>query len=180
MQLREVTTPNDWKIFHQVPHYIYQRDPHWIAPLEGDVETVFDKGKNANFKEGKARLWVLLNEQGQGIGRIAAFIDGKRNRQRDKKEGGIGFFECVNNDEAAKLLFDQAEGFLAEEGMDYVPAPINFGERDKFWGLLIKGWFPPLYHENYHPTYYQRFFEQRAYQFQEQIFPLGGKVDNIA
>lgn len=180
MQLREVTTPNDWKIFHQVPHYIYQRDPHWIAPLEGDVETVFDKGKNANFKEGKARLWVLLNEQGQGIGRIAAFIDGKRNRQRDKKEGGIGFFECVNNDEAAKLLFDQAEGFLAEEGMDYVHAPINFGERDKFWGLLIKGWFPPLYHENYHPTYYQRFFEQRAYQFQEQIFTFGGKVDNIA
>lgn len=180
MQIREVTTPHDWKIFHQVPHYIYQRDPHWIAQLEGDVETVFDPQKNGNFAEGKARLWVLLNEQGKGIGRIAAFIDGKRNRQRDKKEGGIGFFECINNDAAANLLFDTAENFLVEEGMNYFHAPINFGERDKFWGLLTKGWYPPLYHENYNPTYYQRFLDQRGYQFQEQIFTFGGRVDNIS
>ncbi|MEL7251653.1 MAG: hypothetical protein AAFZ63_17005 [Bacteroidota bacterium] len=180
MQIREITPPQDWKIFHQVPHYVYQNDPFWIAPLEGDVETVFNPAKNANFKEGKAKLWVLLNEQGQGIGRIAAFIDGKRNRQRGKKEGGIGFFECVNNNEAAKLLFDTAEAYLKEEGMNYFHAPINFGERDKFWGLLTKGWFAPLYNENYNPTYYQRFLDQRGYQFQEQVFTFGGKVSNIS
>lgn len=180
MQIREVTTPQDWKIFHQVPHYVYQNDPLWISPLEDDVETVFDPQKNGNFAEGKAKLWVLLNGEGKGVGRIAAFIDGKRNRQRERQEGGIGFFECVNNDKAANLLYDTAENFLAEEGMTYFHAPINFGERDKFWGLLTKGWHAPLYHENYNPMYYQRFLDQRGYQFQEQVFTFGGRVDNIA
>lgn len=62
MQLCEVIILNDWKIFYQVLYYIYQCDLYWIVFLEGDVEMVFDKGKNVNFKEGKVCLWVLFNE----------------------------------------------------------------------------------------------------------------------
>lgn len=180
MQLKGVTTPADARLFHRVPHYIYARDPHWIAPLEEDVDKVFNPQTNKAFEQGKAMRWVLCNAAGQGIGRIAAFIDGKRNAQSGKKEGGIGFFECVNNEQAASILFDAAEDFLQNEGIRIFHAPVNFGERDKFWGLLIKGWHSPLYHENYHPFYYRGFFETRGYLPQEQIFTFGGKVENIA
>ena len=181
MQLKEVASATDWNAFHEVAHYIYARDPHWIAPLRSDIENIFNPAKNKAFADGgQAKIWVLYNDQGKGIGRIAAFIDAKRNAQRQRKEGGIGFFECVNDEAAAHLLFNEAEAFLQRAGINLISAPVNFGERDKFWGLLIKGWFPPLYHENYHPPYYQAILEKRGYLPQEQVFTFGGKVADIA
>lgn len=180
MQIQEVSTPAHWRIFHQIPHYIYANDPLWIAPLEGDINKIFDPASNKAFEGGKAKVWILLDDQGKGIGRVTAFIDGTRNVKLDRKDGGIGFFECVNDDAAANLLFDTAEGFLQAEKMSVIHAPVNFGERDKFWGLLTKGWYAPLYHEYYHPPYYQRFLAARGYLPQEQIFTFGGKVKDIA
>jgi hypothetical protein len=45
--------------------------------------------------------------------------------------------------------------------------PINFGERDRFWGLMVKGFKHPSYLENYNPPYYQELFE--AYGFRKEI-----------
>lgn len=178
MQLKEVISKADWRDFHKVIYYVYAKDPLWIAPLEDDIRKVFTPEKNKTYDQGEARLWVLYNDK-QPVGRIAAFIDGKRNLKKEKKEGGIGFFECINNEAAFAILFDAAENYLQTEGIQSIIAPVNFGERDKFWGLLIKGWFPPLYHENYHPFYYRKVFEDRGYQPHEQIFTFGGKTKGV-
>ena len=178
MQLKEVKSKADWRGFHAVGHYIYAKDPHWIAPVEDDVEKVFRSENNKAFEQGKARLWVLFSDN-QAIGRIAAFIDGKRNVELKTKSGGIGFFECINDKKAVNMLFDIAEAYLSDEGMTSIDAYINFGERDKFWGLLIKGWREPLYQENYHPFYYRAMVENRGYHPHEQIFTFGGDIQNM-
>jgi hypothetical protein len=54
-------------------------------------------------------------------------------------------------------LFEQAEKYLKSKGIKGVDGPVNFGERDKFWGLLIKNFAPPIFMENYHPPYYRAF-----------------------
>src|SRR5690625_7618276 len=41
--------------------------------------------------------------------------------------------------------------------------PINFGERDRWWGMLTRGADDPLYCMHYNPPYYVDFFE--AYGF---------------
>ena len=48
-------------------------------------------------------------------------------------------FECVNNQKAANLLFDTAKEWLTEKGYNSMDGPINFGERDKWWGCLVEG-----------------------------------------
>lgn len=179
MQIAEVHSQRDWKDFHQVAHYIYRRDPHWISPIYKDIEKTFDPASNKVLAHGEAKVWLLRNDAGKPIGRIAAFFDAKRNSLRDFPLGSMGFFECINNDEAADLLFDTAENYLRERGMKAIDGPVNFGERDRFWGLLTKGWYQPIYQENYHPPYYMRFFERRNYQPQEQIFTYSGRVENF-
>jgi hypothetical protein len=79
------------------------------------------------------------------------------------KVGGMGFFECINDTAAAELLFDNARHWLIKEGMEAMDGPINFGERDRWWGLVTEGFFAPLYCMNYNPPYYQQLFE--AYGF---------------
>lgn len=43
--------------------------------------------------------------------------------------------------------------------------PINFGDRDSWWGLLVKGFeFTPLYCNPYNFEYYVRLFENYGFK----------------
>lgn len=180
MKLYPLTDKKDWRLFHRAPHRVYQGDPLWVAPLEEDIESIFDPAKNAALEEGEAQLWVLLDERDRPVGRVAAFIDHARNRALPHPVGGLGFFECVDREDYAHALLEAAEGWLKQKGARAVDGPINFGERDKYWGLLVKGHgYMPLFQENYQPAYYRRFFEQRDYQPFEQILTLHGVPKDI-
>ncbi len=178
MRLIEVKDSSTWKLFHKVPHLIYKGDSDWICPLEKDVQNVFNPKKNKAFQKGSAVCYVLLEGQ-KAIGRIAAFIDGARNEKQDFPTGGIGFFECINDQKAAFLLFQKAEDYLLENGIKAIDGPINFGERDKFWGLYTKGTGSPYYQENYNPDYYQDFFTNWGFRPFEQILSFHSSLSSI-
>lgn len=163
MQLREVNDFATRRDFIRLPYAIYRNDTNWIAPIEKDVEAVFDPDQNPVFANGEAARWVLYDDTGKAIGRVAAFIDRKGLESMDFPVGGMGFFECIEDQEAAFMLFDACRGWLEGKGMKGMDGPVNFGERDKFWGLLIEADDTPSYQENYNPAYYQRFLE--AYGF---------------
>ncbi|MBS1609535.1 MAG: hypothetical protein JSS70_12415, partial [Bacteroidetes bacterium] len=83
-------------------------------------------------------------------------------------------FDCINNQAAADMLFDVAKHWLAQQGMEAMDGPINFGERDRWWGLLVKGFAPPLYCLNYNQPYYQSLFETYGFKgfFNQVCFAL--------
>ncbi|HSV89092.1 MAG TPA: hypothetical protein VLH61_10665 [Bacteroidales bacterium] len=164
MQLIEVDSEKTRTEFLQVPRIIYRNDPNWISHLDQDIEKVFDPTKNKYYELGEAIRWVLTDDQNNLIGRIAAFVHPEFSTIFNQPTGGIGFFECINNKEAAFYLFDACKEWLLNKGMEAMDGPINFGEKDRFWGLLVEGFEnPPLYSLNYNPPYYQEFFE--AYGF---------------
>lgn len=179
-QIIEVTDRQSWRLFHQVPLRIYANHPVWIAPLESDIEKIFTPETNKAFQHGEARCFVLLDKQGAPAGRIAAFLDHERNAQQDFPTGSIGFFECTEDQDTAFALFARAEAYLQAKGVQAIDGPVNFGERDKFWGLLVKGFeHPPLYQENYHPPYYRAFFEAWGFRPFEQVLTLKGEIADI-
>jgi len=156
--------------FLEVPLLLYRSDPNYIRPLDKDVEDVFNTEKNKAFRHGKCTRWVLILD-GVLIGRIAAFINNKyRNKGDDQLTGGVGFFECINDQAAANILFDAAKDWLKEKGMQAMDGPINFGERDRWWGLVTEGFKPPIYLMNYNQPYYQTLFETYGFRlFYNQI-----------
>lgn len=178
MTIRPVHEPKDWKLFHDVQREVYRNDPNFIAPLRMEVEQIFNPGKNTAFAHGHAQCFVLLDGK-RPVGRIAAFFDEERSRHLKYKTGGIGFFECVQDPAYAKMLFNSAEEYLRTHEVEVIDGPINFGERDKFWGLLVHHFAPPLYQENYNPPYYVDFFTHNGYQPFEQILTYAGKSSNI-
>ncbi len=157
--------------FIELPLSIYKDDPNWIRPLDKDILEVFDPAKNKSFRFGKAERWLLQDDSGKTIGRIAAFVTSKyKNKDDEVPVGGIGFFECSHNQVAASLLFDTAKDWLSENGMQAMDGPINFGERDRWWGLVTKGYQEPLYCMNYNPPYYVELFETYGFKvFYDQV-----------
>ena len=158
-------------IFLELPLKIYEKDPNWIKPLNKDIEDVFDAKKNKAFRFGEIKRWILFDENAAPAGRIAAFINKKyKNKGDNAPVGGIGFFECINNQNAANLLFDTAKQWLKEKNMEAMDGPINFGERDRWWGLVTEGFSEPLYCMNYNPPYYKQLFESFGFlPFYHQI-----------
>lgn len=175
MRLQEVHTEADKRLFLELATDIYRNDPQWIRPLDKDIEEVFDPKKNKFFKQGACTRWILFDRQNKAIGRIAAFVNKKY--KQDQPTGGIGFFECIDSQEAANTLLDQAKAWLQERGMEAMDGPINFGERDKWWGLLIEGFHEPLYGMNYNPPYYRTLLENYGFQLYFNQICFGMRVD---
>ncbi|WP_167614354.1 GNAT family N-acetyltransferase [Maribellus sediminis] len=164
MQLIEVKDKNTQKLFHKVPHLIYKDDKNWAAPLQGMVEGIFDPKKNKTFRNGKAIRWVLLDENGELLGRIAAFINFNLAKTYEQPTGGCGFFECINNQDAANMLFNAAAEWNKQNGMEAMDGPINFGENYVNWGLLVKGFMPQGYGMPYNPEYYEQLFRNFGFE----------------
>ncbi len=164
MKVIEVISSTQEKEFLDLPYELYKNDLNWIAPLKQDIRKVFDPEKNNFFKHGRCSRWILKDQAEKTIGRIAAFINDRTANTEKQPTGGCGFFECINDQQAAKMLFDTAKKWLAERGMEAMDGPINFGERNAWWGLLVDGFAPATYQMNYNPAYYRELFETYGFE----------------
>jgi len=171
--MKAIIANNDklWKRWLTVPDFIYANDANYIPHIRQDIEGIFNPNKNKLYSQGSAACWLLLDESDKAIGRVAAFFSKKYSDAQTQKTGGIGFFECTDNDEAAQLLLSTATEWLRELGVEAIDGPINFGEKEAYWGLLIEN-FTDMgsFRMNYNPPYYRRFFENFGFQiYYEQL-----------
>jgi GNAT superfamily N-acetyltransferase len=164
MQIFEVKGSADNKEFIRFPRELYSEDPYWVCPLDSEVEAVFDPLRNHTFEHGEAVRWILKDEKLRTIGRIAAFIDDVRSKANNQPTGGLGYFEVVDNKKAAFLLFDTAKEWLASRNIEAMDGPVNFGENDNNWGLLVEGFMQQGFGMPYNKKYYQPFFEEYGFK----------------
>jgi hypothetical protein len=180
MQLIPVTDPGLAKEFIRTNVALNRHTRGYIRPLDKDVNEVFDPSKNKAFRHGECIRWILKDEDGQPIGRIAAFVNKKyRSKGDEGLVGGVGFFDCINNQDAADMLFDTAKHWLIQRGMEAMDGPINFGERDNWWGLVTDGFYEPMYAMNYNPPYYKSLFEHYGFKpfFYQYCFGMDPKKE---
>ena len=165
MQIIQVSDKKSGKEFRKVQHLIYKNDPSWICPLDIEAEAIFNPKENNFFNHGEAIRWILKNDSGELIGRVAAFINRGKAYKYQQPTGGMGFFECINDRDAAFMLFDTCREWLSARGMEAMDGPVNFGENDVNWGLLVEGFTQPGIGMNYNPEYYRDLFESYGFKF---------------
>lgn len=164
MKLIQVKDKKSRKEFINVAKIIYKDDPVWVCPLDNQINAVFNPEQNPYYSHAEAERWILFDDYNKLSGRIAAFIDYNVANSYDQPTGGIGFFECINDKIASQMLFNQAKSWLIEKGMEAMDGPINFGETDSFWGLLVDGFTHPSYEIAYNHKYYQDLFETYGFK----------------
>src|SRR5690348_12762385 len=120
----EVTTSKQAKAFVDLPRSLYKNDAAWICALDNEIESIFDPQKNSFFHHGICNRWIAVNENGETVGRIAAFINYQKTNGCKEPTGGIGFFECINDRQMATELFCTAKHWLQAQGMNAMDGPI--------------------------------------------------------
>lgn len=151
--------------FLELPKRIYKNTAEWVCPFDSSIEAVFDPAKNKLFQDGEAIRWVAYNAEGECVGRIAAFYDKTHAYSYEQPTGGCGFFEAIDDQELANIMFDASRDWLKERGMEAMDGPVNFGSRDAWWGLLVEGYeYQPLFENPYHLPYYKALFENYGFK----------------
>ncbi|WP_315055536.1 hypothetical protein [Chryseobacterium indoltheticum] len=178
--VEEVQNTQQKKEFLNFPARLYQHDKNYIRPLDKDINDVFSPEKNKFYADGECTRFLFKNKS-ETVGKIAVFIN--KSYEQDQPTGGIGFFDCINDQETANFIFNHCKNWLQERGIEAIDGPINFGERDKFWGLLTEGFLEPLYCMNYNFPYYKELFENYGFKtYYEQLCfsrPIFAEVSRV-
>ncbi|MBN1596594.1 hypothetical protein JW933_11770, partial [candidate division FCPU426 bacterium] len=166
LTVREITARNDYKTFIKFAWQVYQGAPHWVPPLILDTMNMLDKKKNPFFEFGEAAYFMAFRDN-KPVGRITAHINRRHNDFHRVKEGFFGFYECLQDDEAAAALLRAAEDWVRAKGMTKIVGPENFCVYDEI-GFLADGWEAdpptPVILTTYTPRYYLGQMARAGYQ----------------
>ncbi|MGM0588316.1 MAG: hypothetical protein ACQETE_07885 [Bacteroidota bacterium] len=164
LQVEKVSTKQQIDQFHELPKRIYQDYPNWVPPFRFEIEDIFDPQENAFFQHGECERFLIIDGN-EVVARFAMMIDHKQDQVFEPQLGGIGFVEFINRKEVFQEMLRFAQVWLSKRGYHAMRGPINFGENDNYWGLLIENYDePPIYGMYYHPPYYKDFFEDSGAQ----------------
>ena len=95
--LEEVVTKKQGKEFLSMAKQFYKGNRNWVQPLDNDIKAIFDPSRNRMFEGGEAIRWIVRDENGSVVGRIAAFYNTEQAAEEEQPTGGCGFFECINS-----------------------------------------------------------------------------------
>ena len=141
------------KQFIEFPYKLYEKDKYWVPPLKRDVYHLFDKSANPFWTHSERDLFLVYRNK-HLVGRVAAIVDQNFIEFWKEKTGYFGFFECEQDAEAAKALFDAVRKFHGENGMEKFIGPMNPSTNDEC-GFLLEGYYSsPVIMMTYTPEYY--------------------------
>ena len=172
MNISTISTKKDIKEFHQLSYIVNENNKNWIPHIKQEIENVFNTKNNFFHQYGEIERFIV-RDNNKPIGRIAVFYDERKFEKEPQPTGGIGFFECINNQDCANMLFKKTVEWLKKRNIEAMDGPINFGERDRYWGLLIEGFNKhTVYGQNYNPKYYKKLFEKFGFKkyFNQHVY----------
>jgi GNAT superfamily N-acetyltransferase len=154
MRVHPVTNKKDLSNFITLPYRLYKHDPVWVPPLRDEQRGQFDPKRNPLLDHCQWQLF-LLEDKGQYVGRIAAFIDLLAIDFWKERVGLFGYYECIPDAGAGRQLLDAAADWLRSKDCTSMRGPWSFVSQE--WGLVVEGFTPsPVVMAPYNPPYYEQ------------------------
>ncbi|HUI72468.1 MAG TPA: hypothetical protein VL354_18255, partial [Spirochaetia bacterium] len=156
--VERVESKKQMKEFVKFPYSLYKKDPNWVPQLLTDDYRKLNRTKHPFWEHAEGEFF-LARRDGAVVGRIAGIHDRIWEEIHKEKAGYWGWFECVDDPEVARALFDAASGFVRSKGCTRIIGPMTPNAND-FIGTQIEGFDgSPVIMMSYNPTYYDRLIQ---------------------
>ena len=127
IEVKKVTDKKMMMEFIKLPWTakIYAVDPAWVPPVISDMVKLFDPAESYFFEHGEADFFIAYRD-GKPAGRITAHTYKLYEEKFDKGTGFFGFYECIDDLNVSKALFDTAREALRARGKTIMNGPQSF------------------------------------------------------
>jgi len=182
IQIKPVRTKKEKKLFIDLEWQMNRDVSNWVSPLHMERTKLLDTKKNPFFEHAEIELFIAYKE-GKPAGKIAAITNENHNRFHNDKAGFWGFFDCIDDQELASALFDNAAQWLRSKEKDHMLGPMNPSTNDEV-GILIKGFDTPPYlmmrhNPEYYPALAEGFGNKKVKDLYAWIIPTAEAQENI-
>lgn len=164
--IRVITIKNDIdrRRFVKFQFDLYKKNKFWVPPFFNEEVNSINPAKNKAFKFSDAEFFIFEKDK-EIVGRIGLIIT--KNSEKEKEFAKISRFECIDDYEIAKFIFEFAKKWAKDRGKKYIHGPLGFTNFDT-QGLLVEGFDKlPTVASVYNFNYYKDFFER--YGFEKEI-----------
>jgi len=159
--VKQVETKKEQKAFLDFPLDLYAGNKNFVPPLYMDEKKMFKPGYV--YSDCCDFTCFLAYKDGVVAGRIQAIIQKAANEKNGEKRARFCRFDAIDDFEVSKALFEAAEKWALEKGMDTVCGPLNFSDLERE-GLLVEGFDQQAtFEENYNAPYYGEHIERLGY-----------------
>jgi len=149
--------------FISFPWKVYEHNAYWVPPLVSERKSFLNPDKNPFFEHARGD-YFLARRGDEIVGTIAAFTNDLYNQFQETNVGFFGFFEVLEDREAAEALLKTALEWARSAGHDSIIGPAQFSTNDEV-GLLIDGFEDtPRVLMTYNPQYYQTYIEGAGFE----------------
>jgi GNAT superfamily N-acetyltransferase len=180
VEIRQINpTRSNLKKFVEFQIKLYEGNPYFIPPLVSDEIATLDSKVNPAFDHCESAYFMAYRD-GKAVGRIAAMINKQVNEKENSRQARFGFVDFIDDAEVSKALFDTAEQWAKEKGMDNIVGPLGFTDLDNE-GMLINGFeelgtMATIYNYPYYPAHVERLGYEKEVDWHEFLIEIPEQI----
>ncbi|MDZ8184138.1 MAG: GNAT family N-acetyltransferase [Nostoc sp. ChiSLP02] len=177
IEIIEVNNSRKKRLFFEYNYQLYKNDPYWVSWPATDLVKMFEPEQCPFYQHGIVEAW-LAYQNGKIVGRIAGSIDRTYNQTYDTQTAFFGFYECIDDLDVSKKLFEQVENWAKFHGMTQLLGPFSLSPIYGA-GMLVAGFddIPYVampYNQSYYPNQleslgFKKAKDYRAFRIQGEL-----------
>lgn len=177
VHIEKVTTGSQQeKEFLQLPFVVYKNNPHYVPWFNRSIKRMIAK-KHPFFEHSDAEFFIAKRKD-EVIARIGLIEPKRFNEYQNKKDARFYFFEAKDDITAVRELFQFAEDWAVQRGLNRLIGPQGFSGFTGA-GILIDGFdqTASMTMMNYHLPYYHELIEELGFKKYKDFYSAELKAD---
>lgn len=173
-----VAGKSDQRAFLNLERELYADDPNWVTPLWGERKQLCGFGSHPFYDDAEGQAF-LARKNGRVVGRVLAIVNHAHNRYHNEQRGFFGFFECIDDAQTSRALFDAAADWLRGKGMTDIRGPVH-PSLNYECGLLVDGFdTPPTFLIAYNHRYYADLIADWGFEKSQDMFCYDASIEDL-
>ncbi len=162
IEIRKVKTTKEKKEFLDFPLNLYKDCPYFVPPIYSDEKRIFSP--DYFYHQFSDSVFFNAYKDGKIVGRISGIIHKASNDKWKQKRVRFTRFDCIDDLEVAKALFDAVENWGRKRGLEEICGPLGYSDMERE-GLLIEGFEEiATFEEQYNYAYYPELIEKLGFK----------------
>ena len=135
--IKKVETKRELRDFIELHYELYKGNEYDAPNLYSDELRTLSKDKNSAFEFCEAEYYLAYKD-GKLVGRVAAIINHRYNKQWERPAVRFGWLDLIDDVDVLRALLTAVEDFGRQKGMKEIIGPLGFTDMDPE-GMLTKG-----------------------------------------